>query len=126
MTREQKIDAFTMKLDGCSYEEIGRKHTVSVELLKKMFSTVLEDVSVGWMTENIVYQGIRKWIQERDMPISEFANLVYINDHVNSGTMTRFRRKLLGAYPFNQHEIEMILTATGMTFDEAFTRGIMA
>lgn len=40
MTREEKIDAFAMRLDGFTYEEIGQKYGMSRERVRQIFANV--------------------------------------------------------------------------------------
>ena len=40
MTREEKIDAFTMRLDGYTLQEIGDKYGLTKERIRQMFAAV--------------------------------------------------------------------------------------
>ena len=116
MTRDQKIEAFTMRIDGYSYREIADKMGISKQAAQDTLKTCLS--RGGWdqaFCEKCVYPNIFKYMQDHKINLSEFSTstgIVYSN-------LSKF---LKGASNPSQASIDKILKATGMTYEEAFWR----
>ena len=116
MTRDQKIEAFTMRIDGYSYREIADKMGISKQAVQDTLKRCLS--RGGWdqaFCEKCVYPNIFKYMQDHKINLSEFSTstgIVYSN-------LSKF---LKGASNPSQASIDKILKATGMTYEEAFWR----
>lgn len=115
MTRDQKIEAFTMRIDGYSYQEIANKMGVSrqavQDYLQRSISYNLRKVR---FCGNCVYPNILKYMQDHKMNLSDFANAVEMN-------YANLSRVLKGKNT-SKTSIDKILKVTGMTYEEAFWR----
>ena len=47
LTREEKIDMFSMRLDGYTLQEIGDKYGVTREAVRRMFAAVCCESGIG-------------------------------------------------------------------------------
>ena len=47
MTKEEKIDAFTMRLDGYTLQEIGDKYGLTRERIRKMFALITTESGIS-------------------------------------------------------------------------------
>lgn len=116
MTREEKIKAFTMKLDGATYQQIANEFGVTKQCIQQML--------IGGKRRNT-------WSIEQKGFI--YPNLVNYMVRNNLHTVTAFKthtglnvaihdliRRLQGNTPFKIDDIQKILSATGMSYEEAF------
>ena len=110
MTREDKIKAYTMRLDGYTFQDIADKFGVSKQYIHSLFG--------GRVSETLVngcrYPNITGWMANNNMDVCGMRHL--LNDMDYRG----FRSRLFGKTEFRLSEIKKILHITGMTFEKAF------
>lgn len=108
MTREQKVEAYSMLLDGHTMQEVGEKFGVSRQRIQMLFPAVGRCGG-----RNYVYPNITKWMIENRMSGAELAKLVGVSA---SQVSSWFR----GLHDPRKCFIDRILAVTGMTYEEAF------
>lgn len=108
MTKEQKIEAYKMLLDGCTMQEVGNKFGVSRQRIQQIFPNNRGE------NYNYIYPNIAKWMRENHVPASVFAESV----GVVPGTFSTWMR---GLYDPKKYYIDRILKITGMKYEEAFS-----
>jgi uncharacterized protein YjcR len=116
MTREQKVEAFTMKLDGASYQKIADKFGVSKQCIQQIL--------IGGSRRN----ELKKWKREFIYPNlytymidHEIRTLKDFKDHLGLKIIPAYLgKRLKGMAEFKIDEIQKIIEITGMTFEEAF------
>ena len=114
MIKEQKIQAYDMLLDGASYQEISHKFGVSCSRLYVLFPVNTSTKRVSQKTlDKIIYPNLKDWIRLNRISISAFAEKAEIS-------YTWMRNILYGEHSPRKVEIDLILKATGMTYEEAF------
>lgn len=113
MTKEQKIEAFTMRLDGYTLEEIGNCFGITKEAVRSMFSRITTES--GIVKKQYVYPNIAKWMIENNLNQSYFAKKLECSQNAVSSWLIGRRNP---SYRF----ISIVLKETGMTFEEAFKR----
>lgn len=113
MTREQKIEAFTMRLDGYTLEEIGDHFGLTREAIRCMFSRITTES--GIVKKQYVYPNIAKWMIENKLNQRHFAKKLKCSQVSVSSWLTGKKNP---SYRF----INLVLSETGMTFEEAFKR----
>ena len=111
MTKEQKIEAYTMSLDGCTLQEVGDKFGVSKQRISQMFPQANKKVDAA--AENCVYPNISKWMVEHK------AGFAVVARGCNSTTPT-VRYALSSGGSIRKDLIDALLRFTGMTYEEAF------
>ena len=116
MTREQKIEAFTRRLDGETFQSIADSFGVS----RQYIETMLKWNPNGRRrresnADKCVYRGLSEYIRKNEMTIRKFAEIIGCTESYAS-------RKLSGEIRLHMDEIEKILAKTGMTFEECFAR----
>ncbi len=116
MTREQKIEAFTMRVDGLSYEEIANKYGVSKQYI---YQELCENTKKGNI-KGVIYPNLADWLEREDISTQKFAEIIGAKANSSSNKSLISRRKLRGESLFNIREIKRILRYTGMTFEECF------
>lgn len=114
MTREQKIEIFTMRMDGATYQEIGDKFGVTRQCVEQILH--IQDRRRSKISTLCVYSGLSKFIDDKCLLYKQIANMVGLK------SISAVREKIKGTRPFNINEIERILEKTGMTFEECFKK----
>lgn len=111
MTKHEKAEVRKMRESGCTYEEIGQRYGVSRQRIHQIITYQFK----GKIASECIYQGLSnflmknkkggKWlIKETGLPICESSML----------------NKLRGKTNFTIPEIKVILTVTGLSFEECF------
>lgn len=70
MTREEKIEAFTMRLDGETYQEIADKFGVTRQYIHQMLGGDRRS-KVALNDRGFIYPNLMKWMIENGVPIYE-------------------------------------------------------
>lgn len=109
MTREEKIEAYAMRLDGHTLQEIGDKFGVTREYIRLIVG-IRGNVRPP---KNCVYPAIGKWFSEHGASLHGFAKEYGV-------CLTTINNVLTGKTDPSKKTIDKILTATGMTYEEAF------
>lgn len=118
MTKEQKLEAYSMRLDGATFQQIADKFGVTKQFIQQsLFPSDNRKVraSNGSMC---IYAGLAQFIDDHHVTQRKLGKLLGIK-YVESST-TRVRKRLTGKTPFTINEIYKILEFTGMTFEECF------
>lgn len=113
MTKEQKIEAYSMRLDGATLREIADKFGVSFQYIQHLFPGARKDNKRR--SSSIVYPNIIDFINENDISLLEFPEKC----GVSYNGMMSF---LLGKNNGSKKTIDKILEATGMKYEEAFAK----
>lgn len=111
MTKEQKIEAYSMWLDGVTIGEIAKKYGVSYQYIQQLFPGTGKDN--GEKYKSYIYPNIVKFLHENSVSLKELAercNLSYVG----------LQAFLNGKRGGSKKTIDKILKATGMTYEEAF------
>ncbi len=118
MTREQKIEAFTMRLDGMSYQAIADKYGVSKQYIQQLLIGGSRRNQVGKWAKEFVYPNLYKYMISND-----FRSLKSFKEHLGLGvSLSRFSERCKGELDFKIDEIYKIIDVTGMSFEEAFRK----
>lgn len=113
MTREEKIEAFTMRLDGYTLKEIGNHFGVTREAIRGMFSRTTTESGIA--RKRYVYPNIAKWMIENKLNQRHFEKKLKCSQKTVSSWLT-------GRNDPSYRFISLVLKETGMTFEEAFKR----
>ena len=113
MTREEKIDAFTMRLDGYTLQEIGDKYGVTRERIRQMFAQVTTESGIS--RKNYIYPNIADWMIENDVTQWLFCKELGCGQATISGYLTG---RISPSFEF----INKVLEITKMPYEVAFSR----
>lgn len=112
MTKEDKVEAFRMRLEGRTLQEIGDRFGVTRAYIHQILT---DEMGRRAFKISCVYPGLEKWMREHEMPPTRLRE--------EMGMFARTERlcsRLDGKTQFKINEIKLILEITGMTFEEAF------
>lgn len=107
---------------GVTYEEIGKMLGVSKQRVAqiapaKIYSRFFREIT----PKQCVYTGIRNWMNENKITLSELSRRVYGNGTPNNYHQTTRMLRCGGDYT-NKWMIDKILSVTGLTYEEAFKK----
>lgn len=113
MKREDKIKAFSMRLDGFTFQEIGEYLGVSKIAVQQMLQRAIS--SQGTVHSKWVYPNLRDWVIEQGLSLSQMSQMFGLSANSIS---TYLLGKMDPSFSF----IKAVLNASGMSFEEAFYR----
>lgn len=113
MTREEKIDAFTMRLDGYTLQEIGDKYGVTKERIRQMFAQVTTESGIS--RKNYAYPNIADWMVKNGIKQSDLCKKLGCSQNAVSHYLTG-RNSPTFAF------INLILNLTKMPYEVAFSK----
>ena len=113
MTKEQKIEIYSMLLDGATYTECASKFGVSRQYVHQLFSRPI-GCSVERRIEKYKYKNLVKWIYDNGYKLSTFPVAINIS-------VSNFNNLMSGHHDPSKKVIDKILDVTGMTYEEAFS-----
>ena len=113
MTREEKIDAFTMRLDGYTLQEIGDKYGLTRERIRKMFAQVTTESGIS--RKNYIYPNISDWMIDNNVKQSDLSKKLGCAQNTLSSYLTG---KKSPSFAF----INLMLKLTKMPYEVAFSK----
>lgn len=115
MNRDEMIRAFTLRIDGATYAEIAKE--IGLATPEKVWKELRSALRMRGTNITGVHQGLVQWMNDNECSRSKLAKMTGLSD----GTI----RALLAGdrYPHG-YTVEKILEATGLTYEEAFTRKV--
>lgn len=113
MTKEEKLAAYAMILDGCTQREVGERFGISKQRVSQLFPQTNKKVDAA--AESCVYPNIAKWMMEHRSGFAAIAR------GCNFTTAT-IRYALTSGGNIRKDTVDALLRFTGMTYEEAFFR----
>lgn len=110
---ERKIDMITMRINGCTLEEIGRKYDISKQRVQQIIGNLQGYRST---VDRVVYPNIRKWMLINGTSIAALAR------YIPNIKYDAIYRALIGETDPSFEMVSEILNLTGMTFEDAFRK----
>lgn len=114
MTKEQKNEAYSMRLYGATLKEVAEKFGVSREYIRKITPPVVLRGRRASTFESCVYPNLVNWLHENRYSCASFSNLCRLN-------FATISRALKGENA-SKKTIDAILNVTGMTYEVAFAK----
>ena len=111
MTREEKIDIFAMRIDGCTFQEIADKYGVSRQAIQQMLRAI--STESGVTRKNYIYPNIADWLIRNNISQRDFAKNIGFKQTAVSSYLT-------GKNPPHFTFINAVIKETGMPFEVAF------
>ena len=111
MTKEQKLEAYSMILDGRTLQEISNKFGVTKQRIAQLFPQPNKKVDAA--ADSCVYPNMSRWMVENGVGFAALAR------GCNSTTPT-IRYALTSGGSIRKDLIDALLNFTGLTYEEAF------
>ena len=115
---QRKKDMRKLRESGVTYAEIANKYGISKQRVYQLIGGKDEKLFKPITTERCVYGGLRKWMNDNKVCVSELTRKIYGNYAPNS--YERVKERLNGKCQFTKTYIDKILEITGLTYEEAF------
>ena len=111
MTKEEKLEAFSMLLDGYTMQAVGDRFGISKQRVKQVFSAV--GIRNDTAAESCVYPRISKWLSENGYGYYKVAKLC---DTTNATVICALKE----GKDCRKSFIDKFLKVSGMTYEESF------
>lgn len=115
MTKEQKVEAYAMRLDGCSLQECADKFGVTREYIRQITPPIGNYAKKRSKYDKCLYPRIADWLYENRYSYTRFCKLLDVSPTCGRGYLTGEARPTKGF-------IDAVLLATGMSYEEAFSK----
>lgn len=123
MTREEKQRAIQMRIDGLTYERIGKELGVTKQGVHDMFKRLNQLSNKKYYLQrlsNIPYVGIKNYMKDNEQSFHSFGKKIYGENAGSNKCSLGLYKKLTGERKLTLNEIKTILYITGLTFEECF------
>ena len=114
MTKDEKVEAYRMRLDGASFAEIGNRFGVSRQYIQQILPRPRKN-RIEMSAESCIYNGISKWMLENGVSYAKLARCVGLSNSCLSLV-------LAGKVAPTKTTIDKILEFTQMSYEEAFSK----
>lgn len=112
ISKQQKIDMYTMRLNGYSFTDIAVKyHTTRQNVHRILHNSIKGDRYYG----KIRYPAIRQWILDNEASIQKLHG--FMRERGHSGDYVLFCKKLRTG-TLSDDELSIISKVTGMSLDD--------
>ena len=116
MTKEEKIDAFTMRLNGYTLQEIGDKYGLTRERIRQMFASITTKSGISRKSyKNYIYPNISDWMIDNNVKQSDLSKKLGCAQVTISSYLTG---KKSPSFAF----INLMLELTKMPYEVAFSK----
>lgn len=114
MTREQVIDMFTMRYDGCTLQFIGDKYGVSKEFVRQLVGT--EYFEKQRRVEEVIFPKVKEWMIKNHCSIRKLGALMgFKSEHATNQTIANILR---GKSEMRISHVKKIHQVTGLSLEE--------
>lgn len=113
MTKQQKLKAFEMLLDGFTYAEIAKEFDTSMQNIQQSISAV---GGAKKPLESIIYPNLKRWLRENNYSVS----MLNTDIGYKSSNNAPLYKKLRGESPIPIYLARKIMALTGMSFEVCF------
>lgn len=114
MTNRDRAEAYYMRLNGKSFQEIADQFGVSRQRIHQILNGACERAPRRNL-DTIIYPAIKNYMKENRLSFSGISRLCGIN-------LWPIINGLCGKNDISKHIIDAILDVTGMTYEEAFKK----
>lgn len=114
MTREQKIDMFTMRLDGYTLQQIGDKYGITRERVRQILSPREHSTDI-YAPKSCIYPALGKWMNDNKVNAVALAKLADVSQATIYNT-------LRGVHSPSYYTQTALHTVTGLPYDVMFQK----
>lgn len=114
MTNRDRAEAYFMRLEGKSFQEIADRFGVSKQNIHRLLNGICER-SPRRDLDTIAYPAIKNYMKKNKLSFNGLSNLCGIN-------LGPIINGLCGKNDISKRTIDAILDVSGMTYEEAFKK----
>ena len=118
--QDRKKQMETLFKNGMTYAEIGCQFGISRQRVAQIIGKRNEKYFRAIKCERCVYVGVRKWLIDNKISITELTRRLYGNS--SSDNFHSVNNRLNGSAELTKTYIDKILKITGLTYEEAFKK----
>ena len=111
LTKEEKLEAFAMLLDGHTLQTVGERFGISKQGVQQMLTVT--NIRIDMAAQSCVYPNISMWMAQNGYGYMSIAKMCDISQQT-------VQRALSKGSDCKKSFIDKILKVTGMTYEEAF------
>lgn len=117
MTNEQKVEAYRMRLDGATLQQVADIFGVTKEYIRQITPAGQRSRyrSADERYAHCVYPAIAQWMHDNRFSYKRLANEIGVAPATLYGGLS-------GARHVAKYTIDGVLAVTGMTYEEAFAK----
>lgn len=113
--KDRALEMFKMRLDGATYQTIADKYGITKQRVEQILGrTRVKQAKLDY----VVYSGLREWMSMYNMRMANLEEMLQQNGCCSG----RCKDKLTGKTQFKLNEIKVIISASGLTFEELFMK----
>ena len=110
MTKEEKLEAFAMLLDGHTLQTVGERFGISKQGVQQMLTVT--NIRIDMAAQSCVYPNISRWMAQNGYGYMSIAKMCDISPQTVQRTLSK-------GSDCKKSFIDKILKVTGMTYEEA-------
>ena len=114
MTNEERVQAYAMRLEGCSLQECADRFGVTREYIRQITPPIGSYAKQRSRYDKCIYPNIAKWLYDNRYSYTRFLKLINVSFVTGYGYLT-------GNVRPTKDFIDVVLLATGMKYEEAFS-----
>lgn len=115
---ERKAYMINLYNSGMTYDEVAKIVGLSRQRVYQLIGRADTKLFRHIDADRCVYVGIRDWLNENKVSVSELTRRMYGNFHTEN--QNRVSSMLRGSEKITKYQIDKILKATGLTYENAF------
>jgi transcriptional regulator with XRE-family HTH domain len=121
MGRFEEFNA--LRQQGMTHQEIAAACGVSRQRVAQVLAQRTEGHFRPYKPEECVYDGLRKWLNENLISRSDINRILHGEPYVGGHQHERICGRLRGKTTFMMREVDLLLDASGKTYEELFRSG---
>ena len=121
INRKQYLESLRDK--GFTYDEIGKQCGISKQRVQQIIGKESKGTFRALTADRCIYDGLRKWMNENHITVTELTRRLYGNTSPNNYHSTYVRLNGLKK-DISKSFIDKVLAITNLTYEEAFKQEV--
>lgn len=121
MSRAEEFEA--LRKEGMTYRQIAERCGCSYQNVAKYLAKRDESKFRAYTPQECKYDGLRNWMNENKIHRVDLAEILFGTRMIETWRRGPMRSRLTGETDFKQGEIENLINASGLTYEQLFHGG---
>lgn len=113
----------SMRNEGMTYGEIAQRCGVTYQCVAQALAKRGIGHFKPYLPKECVYDGLREWMNQNRVSRSDLSRLFYECPIGGGRYYDLIRRRLIGSKGFSMGEIDKLIEASGLTYEQLFRSG---